>query len=154
MRTWIKEWNDIIRDVFFQDAVLKNLMLLPEGTNIITFIDKYFIRAQFTDTLLSNEPVRIIYSDIQGTQTDVPNVMKKMMTFDIFVKKEKAHNVSNDRLVMRTQVIADRIVYLLTKDRYVQNKGYRFWIAGDWDLGTSTTGYTRYCVAFNYMKTY
>lgn len=154
MRTWIKEWNDIIRDVFFRDAVLKQLMLLPENTNIITFIDKYFIRAQYTDTLLTNEDVRIMYSDIQGSPTENPNVLRKMMTFDIFVKKEKLHNVSNDRLIMRTQVIADRIIHLLTKDRYVQNQGYRFWIAGDWDMGTSTSGYARYCVAFYYMKTY
>lgn len=154
MMQWVKDWNDIIRDVFFRDTVLKSLMLLPEGTNIISFIDKYFIKAGFTDELLTNEPVRIVYSDGGYSDTDVPNIKRKMMTFDIFVKKEHAHNVSNDRLLMRTSAIAERIMYLLTKDRYVAHKGYRFWIAGDWDLGTRTNGYARYCIAFNYLKVY
>ena len=76
------------------------------------------------------------------------------MTFDIYVKDEELHNVGDDRLMMRTHLIADRLQYLLTKERYLVDTGYRFWIAGDWDLGTRTTGYARYTIAFYYMKVY
>ena len=154
MMRWINDWNTIIRRVIFADSELKTLMKLPANTNIISFIDKYFIRAGYTNKLVENEAVRIVYSDIQGYDTKVPNVKQKMLTFDIYVKTEDLHNVGNDRLVMRTQLIANRLIELLTKSRYLQDTGYRFWVAGDWDLGTRTTGYARYCVAFYYMKVY
>lgn len=154
MMQWINDWNTIIRRVIFPDVELKTLMKIPEKTNIINFIDKYFIRAGYTNKLVENESVRIVYSDIQGDDTPVPNVKRKMLTFDIYVKIEDLHNVGEDRLAMRTQLIANRLIQLLTKDRYLQDTGYRFWVAGDWDLGTRTTGYARYCVAFYYMKVY
>lgn len=154
MMQWINDWNTIIRRVIFPDVELKTLMKIPEKTNIINFIDKYFIRAGYTNKLVENEAVRIVYSDIQGDDTSVPNVKRKMLTFDIYVKIEDLHNVGEDRLTMRTQLIANRLIQLLTKDRYLQDTGYRFWVAGDWDLGTRTTGYARYCVAFYYMKVY
>lgn len=154
MLRWMDDWNKIIRQVIFPDTELKSLMELPDNTSIISFIDKYFIRAGYTNKLLENEPVRIVYSDIQGDDTAVPNVKRKMLTFDIYVKTDELHNVGTDRLVMRTQLIANRLIKLLTSGRYLKDTGYRFWIAGDWDLGTRTTGYARYCVAFYYMKVY
>lgn len=42
--TWMNDWNTIIRTVIFPDNELKELMRIPENTNIITFIDKYFMR--------------------------------------------------------------------------------------------------------------
>lgn len=151
---WIKDWNTIIRTVIFADYELKQLMKLPEKTSIIQFIDKYFIRAGFTSKLLENESVRIVYSDVQGHDTDVPNVKKNMMMFDIYVRLEDLHNVGDDRLLMRTQLIADRLTRLLTSERYLKETGYRFWIAGDWDAGTKTVGYARYVLAMYYMKVY
>lgn len=103
MMRWIDDWNTILREIIFADEELKSLMKLPEGTDIISFIDKYFIRAGYTNKVLEDEHVRIIYADIQGADTAVPNVMKKMITFDIYVKTEDLHNVGHDRLVMRTQ---------------------------------------------------
>lgn len=151
---WIKDWNQIIRNVIFKDYKLKQLMKIPSDTSIIQFIDKYFIRAGFTNKLLSNESVRIVYSDIQGHDTSVPNIKRNMMVFDIYVKLEDLHNVGDDRLMMRTQLIANRLIKLLTAERYLQETGYRFWIAGDWDAGTKTVGYARYTVSFYYMKVY
>lgn len=151
---WIRDWNTIIREVIFADYGLKRLMKIPEKTGIIQFIDKYFIRAGFTSKLLENESVRIVYSDVQGHDTDVPNVKKNMMMFDIYVKLEDLHNVGDDRLMMRTQLIADRLALLLTTERYIRETGYRFWVAGDWDAGTKTVGYARYVLALYYMKVY
>ena len=112
MMQWIDDFNKIIREVIFADEELKTLMKLPEDIDIITFIDKYFIRAGYTNKVLEDEHVRIIYADVQGSPTQVPNVMKKMMTFDIYVKTEDLHNVGRDRLVMRTQLIANRLLRL------------------------------------------
>ena len=154
MMRWINDWNSILRHVIFADEELKTLMEVPKNTSIINFIDKYFIRAGYTNKLLENENVRVVYSDIQGEATPVPNVKRNMITFDIYVKMQELHNVGQDRLVMRTQLIANRLIKLLTKSRYILDTGYRFWIAGDWDLGTRTTGYARYCVAFYYLKVY
>ena len=97
---------------------------------------------------------RIVYADVQGSQTEVPNVKRNMMTFDIYVKQDELHNFGDDRLVLRTQMIAARLKELLTQERYRTGTGYRFWVAGDWDLGTRTTGYARYTIAFYYMKVY
>ena len=154
MYGWINAWNTIIREVIWKDQELKTLMKLPKNTTIIQFIDKYFIQNAYTNKLLTDEVCRIVYSDIQGSQTSVPNIKRNMMMFDIYVKDEELHNFGNDRLVLRTKAIAARLNKLLTKNRYLADTGYRFWIAGDWDLGTRTTGYSRYTVAFYYMKVY
>ncbi len=154
--TWMNDWNTIIRTVIFPDNELKELMRIPENTNIITFIDKYFMRQGYSNTLLENEDVRIIYGDVISHETEVPNVKRNEMSFDIYVKYEHLHNVGNDRLQMRTQLIANRLITLLTKDgtsgKYLG--GYRFWPKSDLDLGTRTTGYARYCVTFEYIKVY
>lgn len=109
-RTWTNEWNDIIRHVLFADEELKTLMMLPEKTNIISFIDKYFIKSSWTNKLLSDEDVRIVYwfgktGEAGGSQ----NVNKTTLTFDIFVKTEHVHNANVDRLLFRTELIAERL---------------------------------------------
>lgn len=154
MYGWIDAWNKIIREVIWKDHELKTLMKIPPKTGIIQFIDRYFIRAGYTNKLLTDEVCRIVYADVQGAETNVPNVKKNMMTFDIYVKQDELHNVGDDRLVFRTHLIAARLNKLLTQDRYLADTGYRFWIAGDWDLGTRTIGYARYTIAFHYMKVY
>lgn len=153
---WMNDWNDIIRDVIFPDTELKALMMVPPETNIITFIDKYFIRSGYTNDLLENEDVRIVYGDIAAHDTAAPNVKRNEMIFDIYVRDVCLHNATNDRLQYRTHLIANRLIQLLTKGgtsgKYLG--GYRFWVKKDLDLGTKTTGYVRYCVSFEYMKVY
>lgn len=154
MLGWINNWNKIIRNVIFKDYELKQLMKVPPKTGIIQFTDTYFIQAGYTNKLLTNEVCRIVYADVQGSPTDVPTVKRNMMTFDIYVKQDEMRNVGDDGLQLRTHLIAERLNYLLTKDRYLSDTGYRFLIAGDWDLGTRTSGYARYTIAFYYMKVY
>ena len=150
--SWANSWNEIIRSVLFPDRTLKRLMLLPNDINIIDFIERYFIRAGYTSRLLKDERVRIVYSDILGEPTPSHKVIKNEMVFDIYVKLDDLHNVSNDRLKLRTYEIADRILTLLTQERYLY--GYRFWVNGDYDLGTRTIGYARHCLSIGYMKVY
>ena len=154
MMGWIDNWNKIIRKVIWPDHDLKVLMKMPPKTGILQFIDRYFIRAGYSNTLLTDEVCRIVYGDVQGSETDVPNVTKNMIMFDIYVKQSELHNVGDDRLKLRTHLIAERLYKLLTNERYLADTGYRFWIAGDWDMGTRVTGYARYTIAFRYMKVY
>lgn len=151
---WLKSWNKIIREVIFHDYDLKKLMKVPSKTGIVQFCNTYFIRAGYTNKLLTNETCRIVYADVQGSDTKVPNVRRNIMTFDIYVKDEELHTAGDDALMYRTHLIAARLNKLLTDERYVKDTGYRFWIAGDWDLGTRTQGYARYTIAFYYMKVY
>lgn len=148
---WINDWNDIIRHVIFSDKELMNLMKIPEKTSIIDFIDRYFIRAGFTNKILSNEDVRIVYGSTSSA-TNIDGVTSNVMNFDIYVKLENLHNVGVDRLVMRTQLIAQRIIYLLTRVRY--NGVYRFYDPVEGDMGTSAVGYARYRVSLSYTRTY
>ena len=154
MLGWVNAWNKIIREIIWRDYDLKRLMKIPPKTGILQFCDRYFIRAGFTNTLLTDEVCRIVYSDEQGSDTNVSNVRKNMMTFDIYVKQEELHNVGDDKLISRADLIAERIYKDLTDERYLADTGYRFWIAGDWDLGTRTVGYVRKSIAFYYMKVY
>lgn len=154
MMGWIRAWNKIIREVIYHDHKLKVLMKLPPRTGVIQFTERYFIHAGYTNKLLTDEVCRIVYSDIQGAETAVPNITQNMMTFDIYVKNEEQRGLTDDGLILRTHLIAERLKYLLTKQRYLAGTGYRFRIAGDWDMGTRTSGYSRYCIAFYYMKVY
>lgn len=154
MRQWDEMWNNVIRYVIFQDDELKKLMLLPEKTNIVQFIDRYFIEAAWTNKLLENEDVRILYADASGADTSVPNVRRNIMTFDIYVKMTELRNATNDRLALRTKLIAARIDELLRKNEYILKSGYKFMPAGAWPSGTRTAGYARYTIAFYYMKVF
>ena len=154
--TWMNDWNDIIRYVIFPDPILKELMCIPENTTIINFIDHYFIRAGYTNELLEKEDVRIVYGDIDPKETNVPNVLENTLSFDIYVRQSKLHNATNDRLMYRTHLIANRLNELLTKGgtsgKYLG--GYRFWPCKEMDLGTRTVGYVRYNISFKYMRVY
>lgn len=154
--SWMNDWNDIIRHVIFPDEDLKSLMMVPKGTTIINFIDKYFIRAGYTNELLEKEDVRIVYGDAESNPTSVPNVKKNVLSFDIYVRKTKLHNATEDRLQYRTHLIANRLNMLLTKGgtsgKYLG--GYRFWPSKELDLGTRTVGYVRYNISFEYMRVY
>ena len=155
MLGWTKAWNTIIREVIWPDHELKRLMKLPPKTGILQFRDKYFIRAGFTNELLTDEVCRIVYSDSFTSGTDVPNVKRKTMTFDIFVKKDAMYDLGDDRLISRLDYIADRLDKLLRRERYLADTGYRFWPAdNDLDLGTSTVTYARKTIAYHYMKVY
>ena len=150
---WSKEWNDIIRYVLFQDEELKRLMKLPDNISIIDFIDNYFIRGGSANKVLSNQSVRITYGNVNTTELgNTPYMTDDTLCFEIYVKQDQMHNVSDDRLEMRTVAIADRLKYLLTKDRYVLDGLYRFRVVAENDMATSTIGYCRYSIAFKYLK--
>lgn len=148
---WIEDWNDLLRTTIFADKILKTLMKVSDDINIIEFIDRFFIRAGYTNKILSDEAVRIVFGTL-SVPTNINGVTKNQISFDIYVKNEDLHNVGKDRLVMRTQLIAKRLIYLLTKQRY--NGVYRFYDPTEGELGTSAIGYSRYNVTLSYTRVY
>lgn len=148
--TWTKEFNDIIRYHIFANDELKELMMIPDGTNIITFIDRYFIRAGYTSKVLSDENVRIVYSNSSSELGNTPHALRQILSFEIYVKTEHIHNVGTDRLMFRTNLIADKLIEILTKDRI---GAFKFYCVGETEMGTSAIGYSRYNVTFMYMRT-
>lgn len=150
---WTNAWNTIIRKKIWPDHDLKFLMKLPPQTNILQFVRRYFIRAGFTNELLTDEVVRIVYADTASNETAVPSMKKMMMTFDIYVKKDEMYNLGDDRLVSRMDLIVERLDKLLRSERYLAGTAYRFWPAdGGLDLGTRTVGYARRTISYYYMK--
>jgi len=83
---------------------------------------------------------------------NIPQVRRRYLTFDIYVKDENVHNYDNDRLKFRQQLIAERIKYLLTRHKFVENMS--FTAIDDFDLGAKTVGYSRYHLIMEYKKTY
>ena len=148
IKTWDDDWNNVIRTVFYKDDVLKNQMMVPENTPIVSFITKYFIEDAAPDALLTTENVRINYCDEQGYETGNPNVVRKYKAFDIYVKESVLYNATNDRIKSRLSQIAERIKYLLLKDKYIC--GLRFDYKDEYDLWTKTVGYKRYRLVFQY----
>lgn len=149
--SWLREWNDIIRYVIFPDEELRSLMELPEKTSIMTFIDKYFIRTSTVSEPLTDEIVRISYGTY-GTNPDVPHVLDQRISFEIYVQKKHLHNVGDDRLMYRTELIAERLRELLTKKYDPRLGGYNFICVGESEMSTNTIGYVRYNVTFKYVR--
>lgn len=152
---WANAWNKIVREIIWPDHDLKRLMKIPPKTGILQFNQRYFIRAGYTNKLLTDEVCRIVYADVTSDNTDVDVVKKNTIIFDIYVKQEEMYNIGDDRLLSRLDYIMDRLDKLLRQDRYLADTAYRFWPAtGELNLGTRTVGYERRTIAYNYMKVY
>lgn len=150
-RTWQDNWNNVLRNVIFPDEKLKDLMLVPKGTDILKFEDKYFIRDGSTDELLTNEKVRIVHNDTQGFDTFNPHVKGKYRNFDIYVSKDVEYTADNDRLRSRQVMIAERLKYLLLRHKVVEQIGFRY--QDEYDLWTKTVGYKLYRLTLWYKTT-
>lgn len=127
-------------------------MLVPDDCTIIQFRDKYFIESENTDEVLTNEKVRISYYDAQGRDTGNKGVRLRYKEFDIYVSKDVLYNATNDRLQKRYDLIADRIKYLLLRNKNVcclsfsrEDDGY--------NLFTKLIGYERFHISFSYKTT-
>ena len=150
-RTWQDNWNNVVREEIFPDEVLKELMLVPEDTDIVVFTDKYFIRDGSTDELLTNEKVRIVHHDAEGFDTFNPNVRGKYHEFDIYVSEDVEHTGTNDWLQSRQVMIAERLKYLLLRKRNCQNIRFRY--EDEYDMWTKTVGYKMYRLTVFYKTT-
>lgn len=123
-------------------------MLVPEGTDILTFISKYFIRDISTDELLTNEKVRIVHGDTSSLHTGNPLVQGKYKHFDIFVSEDVEHTATRDKLQSRQVLIAQRIKELLLRKRFQYGLSFKY--EDEYDLWTKTIGYKLYHIVFFY----
>ena len=150
-RTWQDNWNNVIRNVLFPDDKLKELMLVPQGTDILKFCDKYFIRDGSTDELLTNEKVRVVHHDSEGFDTFNPHVKGKYHEFDIFVSEDVEHTATKDRLQSRQVLVAERIKYLLLRKKVVEQLSFKY--QDEYDQWCKTVGYKMYKLTLWYKTT-
>ena len=150
-RTWADNWNNIIRYVLFRDEKLRTLMLVPERANVIDFVANYFIEGENPDELITDEKVRIICYDSAGGTLRNPNVKFHYKEMDIYVKDDAVYNTTSDRLQKRYHLIADRLKYLLLREKHIQHMSFRF--ENEYNLWTKVVGYKRYHITFSYKTT-
>ena len=152
-RTWHDNWNDVIRDVLFPDARLKELMLIPPKSreNIKDFIEKYFVEDVMPDELITDEDVRVLYYETEGVKLDGRHILKKHLEFDIFVRNAVLYTAANDRLQRRDKLIFQRLKELLTSRPHVCHLRVQY--EDDYHLGTKTVGFRRYHAVFSYTQT-
>lgn len=127
-------------------------MMVPPGTDIRTFIDKYFIEDAMPDELVFDENVRIVYYDTEGTKLGSPHVTRKYLAMDIYTHETSLYNVDQDRLRRRDKQIAQRLKELLTDREHVC--GLKFLYEDEYHLGAKTIGYRRYHIVFSYVTTW
>ena len=95
-------------------------MLIPKGTGIRDFIERYFVEDAMPDELLIDEQARIVYYETEGAKLGSdPHITKKYLHFDIYVQEKALYNVDADRLRRRDKIIGQRLKELLTGERYV-----------------------------------
>ena len=152
--SWDDNWYDVIRHVIFKDTMLLDMMMIPqqERKNVINFVTKYFVNDAMPDSLMINENVRVVYAEMEGAVTNVPQVRTRYMEIDVYVKESEQRTYGIDGLSLRNRMIARRIRYLLTKNKHTC--GITFQAVDDFDLGTKTVGYARYHLVMSYKKTY
>jgi hypothetical protein len=152
-QTWADNWNDVVRDVLFPDAKFKDLMLIPPDKrgNIKAFIEKYFVEDVLPDELITDEDVRILYYETEGTKYENQHVIQKYLEFDIYVRNAALYTATSDRLRRRDKLIFQRLKELLTGETYICNLRFRY--EDDYPLGAKTVGYRRYHAVFSYKQT-
>ena len=153
IKTWKDNINDVIRYVLFPDEELKELMLIPDKdkSNIMKFITNYFIRSVAPDEILTDEDVRICYSEDSGRSLG-SNCLKKFFNCDVYVKTKNLHDCGNDLLAFRTDKICQKLKELLTTEKYVCMIDFTY--EDDYDLFSKLAGYTRHRIVFSYKITF
>lgn len=102
-------WDDVLRDVLFPDEELKELMLIPAGTDIVTWTEKYFVDAELCNEIVTDEDVRVLWYEDQSSRTGNPLVNRRKICFDIYVKRNHEKDATNDLLRSRCRMISQKI---------------------------------------------
>jgi len=150
VKTWADNWNDVIK-LFYKDRYMRKLMCVPDNVEIGPFMKQYFVRGIGVDELVTQESVRIMWSDGEGTDLYNKNVKLKTKVFDIYVKDSVLHTATQNTLQFRFDLIADRMKDLLLRKKHVCHMSFK-WVDG-YDMYTKSLGYSRYRVIFMYKMT-
>ena len=135
-KSWADRWNDIQRDVLFPDEELKQLMMIPNNTNIVTWMK-------------TDEDVRVLWYEDQSQHTNNPLVNNRRLAFDIYVKQEHDNDATNDLLVSRAKLIAQKLQEILTFPKVVGHVVFHY--VDDYDVGTKMVGYVRHHLMVSFM---
>lgn len=149
VKSWSMRWDDILRDVLFPDEELAELMMIPEDTDIVTWIEKYFVDAALCTELVTDEDVRILWYEDQSRRTTNPLVNGRVLSFDIYVKTDHLRDATNDLLRTRTRMIVEKLTEILTSRDTVGRIAFMY--DDDYSLGTKTVGYMRHRLTVKYL---
>ena len=124
-------------------------MMIPDGTNIVTWIRKYFVSEALCTELVTDEDVRVLWYEDQSSHTNNPFVNNRKLAFDIYVKAEHNSDATNDLLTSRGKLIAQKLQEILTFPKTVGHVAFRY--VDDYDMGTKMVGYVRHHLMVSYM---
>ena len=127
-------------------------MMIPAKTNIMTWIDKYFVDAAICTDLVTDEDVRVLWWEDQPSKTANPLVSNRKLCFDIYVKDTHLRDASTDLLRPRTKMIAQKLVEILTLPDTVGRVAFKYY--DDYDIGTKMVGYIRYRLVVSYLASH
>ena len=66
-------------------------MLIPKGTGIKDFIDRYFVEDAMPDELLIDEQARIVYYEMRGQNSEaVPISLRSICTSTFMCRKRRS----------------------------------------------------------------
>ena len=141
-KTWAMRWDDIRRYVIFPDTELAMLMMIPDGTNIITWSNKFFVDSTLCTELVKDEDVRVLWGEAPSAKTGNPNVNNRRLEFDIYVKREHLNDATNDLLQSRARLISQKLQEILTSKELLGQMVFRY--VDDYSIGTKMVGYVRH----------
>lgn len=127
-------------------------MRVPEGTPILTWCNKYFVDTAQSTELLTDEDVRVLWYEERGDVTGNPNVLRKKICFDIYVRREHLNDATRDMLESRAELISQKLQELLTDKPQVGQIDFDY--VDDYGLGTKMVGYVRHHLVLAYMASY
>lgn len=142
-------WDNIQRDVLFPDEELKEQMMIPANTNIVTWVKKYFVAEALCTELVTDEDVRILWYEDQSSRTSNPLVNNRKLCFDIYVKSEHNFDATNDLLRSRARMISQKLEEMLTFPDIVGRVDFSY--VDDYDIGTKMVGYVRHHLVLSYL---
>lgn len=151
--SWTQNMADVIREVIFQDEELKRLMMIPEGdqNNLSAFRDRYFIRGNPAGEIVGDEPVRIVYSEGEPSETSAPNIFKHRIEFSVYCQSKHCYDAAEDRTLHRGHLIGERLIQLLSGKRLCN---IRFYARGLYDQTIRMAGFERVSAVFTYKRIY
>lgn len=124
-------------------------MMIPDGTNIVTWMKKYFVSEALCTELVTDEDVRVLWYEDQSQHTNNPLVNNRRLAFDIYVKQEHDNDATNDLFVSRAKLIAQKLQEILTFPKVVGRVVFHY--VDDYDVGTKMVGYVRHHLMVSFM---
>lgn len=124
-------------------------MMIPDDTNIVTWMKKYFVSEALCTELVTDEDVRVLWYEDQSQHTNNPLVNNRRLAFDIYVKQEHDNDATNDLFVSRAKLIAQKLQEILTFPKVVGRVVFHY--VDDYDVGTKMVGYVRHHLMVSFM---